>query len=584
MNPVEVEGPNRVSRELAPHLASWHLPPDWAWGTEGVWADYRHYQELIDGLGRSLSLVSAPDPAHAPWLAAEARHLAHRNHPAIPTTYHYWAMHSDSPRGPGYLRRWIAGETVGARFARLGAENLTYVLQLIRTVGSAVAYLHNSGMAHGAVAPETVWVTPTGRLWLLGWEWAMPHGEIPSGLRPNPRWVPPPPEATEQWMPTAASDQWQLAATAFAALTGEYPPTVGIPPIALVRPDCPHAVAEIIDRALLPDPADRLHSVAAMLRSLDRAVGGRTSIYVSGSTTAMRLADESEESRLRWATGEDYEVLARLGAGTFGAVWRVRDLTLEREVALKMLHPEVASDDKAVRRFRREAQLAAQLAHPAIVPIYDWDSNGDVSWYTMELAEGGSLAELIARSGPRPLHEIAPQIEHVLDGLAAAHAAGIIHRDLKPENILIDRYRRWRITDFGVAKIPGEDLPGTTGTPEFAAPEQLLGEPQGSPVDCYAMAAITVFVITGQPPFGSGDEQVILARELAGNVDLTPYPPEIAAWVERGLDPLPDHRFTDAAEMHDYWRQAVEAVMEREQRSPWWRRWFAVDSTEDASS
>jgi len=162
----------------------------------------------------------------------------------------------------------------------------------------------------------------------------------------------------------------------------------------------------------------------------------------------MRGPGESEEARLRWATGEDYEVIGRLGSGTFGSVWRVRDLSLAREVALKMLHPEVARDENAVHRFRREAQLAAQLAHPSIVPIYDWDSSGGVAWYTMELAEGGSLADLVACSGPRSIADIAPQIDQVLDGLAAAHASGIIHRDLKPENILIDRYRRWRIADF----------------------------------------------------------------------------------------------------------------------------------------
>ncbi len=174
-----------------------------------------------------------------------------------------------------------------------------------------------------------------------------------------------------------------------------------------------------------------------------------------------------------------------------------------------MLHPNVASDESAVARFRREARLAAQLAHPAIVPIYDWDSRGDVSWYTMELAEGGSVADLITRNGPRPFAEIAPQVDAVLDALVAAHANSIIHRDLKPENILIDRYRRWRITDFGIAKVAGEDAGGASGTPAFAAPEQLLGELQGPGVDCFAVAAIVVYVLRGRSavpgPHGAGD-------------------------------------------------------------------------------
>ena len=228
--------------------------------------------------------------------------------------------------------------------------------------------------------------------------------------------------------------------------------------------------------------------------------------------------------RLRWALADDYEVLAALGAGSFGSVWRVRDLTLGREVALKLLHPHVARDERIVGRFRREAKLAAQLAHPAIVPIFDWDSRGDVAWYTMELAEGGSVADLVARSGPRALTEIAPQVDFILNGLAAAHSIGIIHRDLKPENVLIDRYRRWRLADFGIANVTGEETAGASGTPAFAPPEQLLGEAQDAAADCFSLAAIVAFALTGTPPFGERDSASILAREMRGDVDLSAYP------------------------------------------------------------
>src|SRR5207253_10518058 len=170
-------------------------------------------------------------------------------------------------------------------------------------------------------------------------------------------------------------------------------------------------------------------------RAVDRVVGSRTMVMLAGDEPGTSYSTESAEVRLRWALADDYEVLAALGAGSFGSVWRVRDLSLGREVALKLLHPNVARDERLVARFRREAQLTAQLAHPAIVPIYDFDARGDVSWYTMELAEGGSVADLVKRVGPRPVHELAPQIDAVLDALVAAHAIGVIHRDLKPENI-----------------------------------------------------------------------------------------------------------------------------------------------------
>ncbi|HUK64501.1 MAG TPA: serine/threonine-protein kinase, partial [Dongiaceae bacterium] len=371
--------------------------------------------------------------------------------------------------------------------------------------------------------------------------------------------------------------------TAFAALTGEYPPAE-LPPLRLVRPDLPRSVTVVLTRALSTRPEDRFHSVSAMLRELDRAVGSRTSMFVSGGTEAMRTTGDSEEARLRWATGEDYEVIARLGSGTFGSVWKVRDLTLSREVALKVLHPHVSSDEQAVHRFRREAQLAAQLAHPAIVPIFDWDTNGGVSWYTMELAEGGSLADLVKRAGKRTVEEIAPQIDFVLDGLAAAHQAGIIHRDLKPENILIDRWRRWRIGDFGVAKVSGEELlSGTTGTPEFSAPEQLLGETQSPAVDCFELAAITAYLLTGEPPFGSGDGRVILARMLKMDVDLKGVAPAIEKWLRRGLAPRPEDRFADATEMAQAWRAAVDETLGESGRTPWWRRWLGSPDVAMAS-
>lgn len=568
-----------ATRELPAHLRDWQLPPGWKWGSEGLNTQDRHYQEIIDALDRSLSLVSAPNPEHNAWLESEARHLAHRNHPAMPTTYHYWASFSESRRGPGYLRRWIAGETIGARIKRMGTEDVPAVLRVMREIGSALSYLHDLGAAHGCMSPETVWATPMGRLWIIGWQWAVPHGEIPPGLSPDKRFMPVPPEWIDApWTPTPATDQWQLAAVCFAALTGETPPSDEVPPTQLVRPDVPLAVANVIDRALQPDPLLRFPGINSMLRAIDRVIGSRTMVMLAHDEADTGHTTESPEVRLRWALADDYEVLASLGAGSFGSVWRVRDLTLGREVALKLLHTRVARDERIVGRFRREAKLAAQLAHPAIVPIFDWDSRGDVAWYTMELAEGGSLADLVARSGPRALTEIAPQVDFILNGLAAAHSIGIVHRDLKPENVLIDRYRRWRLADFGIANVSGEETAGASGTPAFAPPEQLLGETQDAAADCFSIAAIVAFAMSGTPPFGEKDSAAILAREMRGDVDLSAYEPEIAEWLRRGLSASPADRFEEASAMQLAWREAVQAVLERDRQVPWWRRWFGADN------
>ena len=576
----------RATKVLPAHLVDWQLPPEWSWGPGGMNGDYRHYQEVIDALGRSLSLVTAPDPAHTPWLFEEAKQLARQSHPSIPTTYHYWTSYADVRRGPGYLRRWITGETVRARLARLGLADIPYVFQLLRGACSTLSYLHETGIAHGGLNGDALWTTPTGRLWMLEWQWAVPRAAIPPGVRPGngpleirpleasrpmrEELLPMPPEwESNEWVPTPASDQWQLAAMCFTALSGEAPPTRGAPPIKLVRPETPESMAVALDRALSLDPADRFPSLAVLLRAVDRGDPARTVVMVRGEPD--RSTNESAEARVRWAVGDDYEILSKLGSGAFGTVWRARDLSLEREVALKALHPAIARDDRAVRAFWREAKLAAQLAHPAIVPIYDWDSSGDLSWYTMELAEEGSVASLVARSGPRQTAEIATQVEQVLDGLIVAHANGILHRDLKPENILIDRYQRWRITDFGIANVTGEDVAGTTGTPAFAAPEQLLGEAQGPAADFFALAAIVYFTMTGDTPFGDGDAQSILARQLSEKADLAPFPTVLTNWFRTAFAARPEERFADGLAMKEAWKAASAKVLAR-RRGSWWRR------------
>ncbi|MBI2407769.1 MAG: protein kinase [Gemmatimonadetes bacterium] len=575
MNVFSTTPPQKRLNGIPPHLDRWELPPGWRWGDDGVFTPHRHAMQVIDAFERPLALVTAPDPLHENWLFAEARQLAHRNHPNIPTTYHYWRRYRESRRGPGYLRRWVAGETVGARLRRIGTETVPYMLRVLRAAGSALAYLHDAGATHGAVSPDNIYTTPAGRLYVLGWQWAVSPDEVPGGLRPDPQWVPMPHElATGAWQPTPASDQWQLGAVCFAILTGELPPREEAPPIRYVRPEVPASVADLIDRALAPEPGDRFFNLAAMLRQIERISGTGSPLLVGVDQASGEYRALSEEDRLRWATGDDYEVIAPLGTGQFGSVWRVRDLSLERDVALKMLHPAIARNEDALARFRREARLAAQLKHPAIVPIYSWDSKGDVSWYIMEVQEEGSVADLVARQGPRSVAEIASQVDAILDGLGQAHANGIIHRDIKPENVLIDRYRHWRLSDFGIANALGEDKMGASGTPAFAAPEQLLGEAQGVQADLFAVAGVVVFALTGRLPFGGGDARMILAQQLAGTVDLSEFPPELANWLRKALSPEPERRFRDAATMRREWRDLTRELARQERRATRWVRWW----------
>jgi serine/threonine-protein kinase len=568
-------GAYRVTYGLPPHLTSWQLPPGWRWGPQSVWIGAtRHSMELIDSLDRSLSLITAPDPAHHAWLLDEAKNLGHLHHRLIPTTYHVWNTFAQSRRGPGYLRHWIDGESLRMRVSREGADDPRTAVRLLRELGSALAFLHDRNRVHGALSPDSLWFSPLGEVWLLGWQWAMPREQIPAGLHPDSRWMLAAPEWGDAWEPTQFSDQWQLAAVVVTSLTGDSPPAHDIPPVKLVRPEAPDAVARVLDRALAEQPERRYPSVTAMMRDLERAAGARSTVFTSGAFEAVRPLPADADHRLRQALGDDYEMLAKLGSGSYGDVWRVRDLALEREVALKILHARIANDPQAVMHFRREARLAAQLSHPSIVPIYDWDSRGGSAWFTMELMEYGSLADLVRRSGPRPLGEVAPAIAALIDGLAAAHSVGILHRDLKPENILIDRWRRWRIGDFGLASREGLDRTGSSGTPAFAAPEQLLNETQGPAVDLFSMAGIALFALTGRQPFGDGEPRVLLARQIAGDPDLSGVPDPIARWLARGLAAEPEKRWRDASQMRTEWLAAAAEVLGEGTRAGWLRGLF----------
>ena len=237
---------------------------------------------------------------------------------------------------------------------------------------------------------------------------------------------------------------------------------------------------------------------------------------------APQVAEAGFERRLRRALGDDYELLEEIGAGGFGRVFRARDLGLEREVAIKVLHPSLTADLGVVERFRREAQLAAKLRHPNVVSIYDIMGRAGLQWYTMELVPGANLAQLVQREGPLTLERAVRLLDEALSALEQAHAQGLVHRDLKPENMLIEPDGRLRITDFGLAlALRGDRFGGATsrsGTPQFAAPEQLLGERVDPRTDLYSLGAVAYFALLGRPPFDGATPEAILARQTTDDL------------------------------------------------------------------
>lgn len=271
-----------------------------------------------------------------------------------------------------------------------------------------------------------------------------------------------------------------------------------------------------------------------------------------------------------------YEVLARLGRGGMGEVWRARDTRLGRDVAIKLLPLEVAADPDRLARFDREARAMAALSHPNVVEVFDVGTLDGAPYLVEELLDGGSLRERIDR-GALPLGEALKVAIQIARGLAAAHQHQIVHRDLKPENVVITRGGAAKIVDFGLAKlmaVPGSaeetlsHLPaaGATqpgrflGTAPYMAPEQVRGEAVDPRTDVFALGVVFHEMLSGRRPF----EGETLADTVAAILTREPaplavaVPASVASIARRCLEKRPDDRFESA---HDL-AFALESVSE----------------------
>jgi serine/threonine-protein kinase len=385
------------------------------------------------------------------------------------------------------------------------------------------------------------------------------------------------------------SDVFAAGALLYYALTGVTPPLdpARVRPPSDLRPMTPRAMERVVLRALLPVPDDRYLNAVEMLEDFASDAGSFEMPAVNAPAPGGPEDRARWEKRLRRALGDDYELLSLLGSGGFGSVYRVRDLHLEREVALKVLHPLLTRDPEVVERFRREAQLAARLNHINIVDIYDIGGRAGLIWYTMELIEGPSLAQLVERDGPMPIARVLRLLREALSALAHAHSLGLVHRDIKPENMLIERDGALRITDFGLAlalrgmgKFGGAT--SQSGTPQFASPEQLLGERVDQRSDLYSLAAVACFALLGVPPFRGGTPEQVLARQTTRQLPLlcearSDVSEELERVLHRALEPDVERRFPSAAEFLQAVQKATAKVSH--DRPDWARtaaRWLRL--------
>src|SRR5215204_5203430 len=251
-----------------------------------------------------------------------------------------------------------------------------------------------------------------------------------------------------------------------------------------------------------------------------------------------------------------YRLDAQVGAGGMSTVYRAFDTTLERRVAVKLMHREIASDSDQLERFRREARSVAQLSHPHIVGVIDAGEEDGRPYIVFEYVEGETLKDRIRRMGRLPVDEAIAYAIEISRALAAAHARHIVHRDVKPQNVLIDEEGSAKVTDFGIARSLDEE--GLTaegrvlGTTDYVSPEQALGHDiANGQCDIYSLGIVLFEMLTGDVPF-HGENQVAVAmkhvREDLPEVQMRR--PDVSAGLAAILDRMTDkhleHRYPDA--------------------------------------
>jgi serine/threonine-protein kinase len=254
-----------------------------------------------------------------------------------------------------------------------------------------------------------------------------------------------------------------------------------------------------------------------------------------------------------------YRLGELLGRGGMGEVRAARDITLGRDVAVKLLHHGLAGDEKVTRRFLHEARAAARLAHPNVVRVYDAGEHRGRPFIVMERLDGGTLADEIARG---PLSETRVRVVgvQVLDALAAAHKHGVLHRDIKPSNVMLAPDGNVRVADFGIAKselaTDGTTTGTVVGTLGYLPPERLHGDPATAASDTYAVGVLLYEALAGRRPFVGDNAVAVLASVQRGAPpSLTSLRPDVDATlphaITRAMAVVPRDRYASASEFAD---------------------------------
>jgi eukaryotic-like serine/threonine-protein kinase len=267
-----------------------------------------------------------------------------------------------------------------------------------------------------------------------------------------------------------------------------------------------------------------------------------------------------------------YKLEAKLGSGGMSTVYLARDGTLDRAVAVKVMHREMSEQADQLERFRQEARAVAKLSHPNVVAVIDAGEDGGHPYIVFEYVEGETLKQRIARLGPLDTQEALAYAIEIARGLTVAHARNMVHRDIKPQNVLIDAEGRAKLTDFGISRQLEQDGMTATGrvlgTTDYVAPEQAMGHAVDPRSDLYSLGVVLYEMLTGQVPF-QADSQVGVAMKHVNEElpDVQQRRPEVSAAaalvVERATTKDPAQRYQEVGEMIDDLSTALEVEAAR---------------------
>ena len=276
----------------------------------------------------------------------------------------------------------------------------------------------------------------------------------------------------------------------------------------------------------------------------------------------LSTSDTELRAHVERALAAHYELDREIGRGGMGIVYRAKDRRLKRPVAIKLLPPELAFRSEIRTRFLREAETAAQLSHPNIVPIYSVDERDGLVYFVMAVVEGDNLAKRMHDRGPMDVDEVRRILRDVADALAYAHARGVVHRDIKPDNILLDAQGRPLVTDFGIARAISEGgdarLTATgmaIGTPAYMSPEQSAGEREmDGRTDLYSLGVVGYQMLTGELPFNAASTPAMLVKHISERPRPVSdrregIPPDLARAVMLMLEKDPSNRFASARDL-----------------------------------